>query len=112
MNDAIVMLEGPDQRAQEIDALKRDFMRYTQMDDLRQPCPTGRLVGDHRMLGFARRRRQSFAEVIGDDLDVPENLNAVVSILCRAAKGENVYTAATELLLKLADGWAELRCDL
>jgi hypothetical protein len=111
MNDAIVMLEGPDQRAAEIDAHKTAFLRYAQMEDLSQPCPAGRMRHDFR-LGPNQMRRQTIAEVIGDDLDYPAHLNAVVSILCRAAKGENVYTAATELLLKLADGWAELRCDL
>jgi hypothetical protein len=82
------------------------------MDDLSQPCPIGRLVGDYRLPSGNDHRRETIAEVIADNLAYDDNMTEAVSLICRAARGENIYTGATDLLLKLANSWAEQRSEL
>jgi hypothetical protein len=104
MNDAIVMLEGPDQRAAETDAFKREFLRYAEMDVLSQPCPVGRLSGG---------RRQTISEVVFDAMTEKQEFESrAVALLCRLAKGHYEVHQAGELLSDMAEHWAELRCDL
>jgi hypothetical protein len=105
MNDAIVMLEGPDQRAAEISAFKSEFLRYAAMPDLSQPCPVGRLMTDYD----GRKMRQYTWQVVADAMSEQNDFTRrAVVFLC-----QNTYHPdAAELLSDMAEHWAELRCDL
>jgi hypothetical protein len=106
MNDAIVMLEGPDQRAAEIDCFKAEFLRYAAMPDLSQPCPVGRLMTDYD----GRKMRQYTWQVVADaSAEKDEFVRRSIEILCDLAKW---HEPSQTLLNDMAEHWAELRCDL
>jgi hypothetical protein len=106
MNDAIVMLEGPDQRAQELDAFKSEFLRYASQPDLSQPCPIGRLV----TWEMGETRRELIWETVNDAIaDKADFMRRTVEILCDLAKW---HEPSQTLLSDMAEHWAELRCDL
>jgi hypothetical protein len=103
--NAIVMLEGPDQRAQEMDAFTREFLRYAAMDDLSQPCPVGRLIG------APDKAREPIWHVVADAMiDKADFTHRAMRLLCGYAKFGDPKAAA--LLSDMAEHWAELRCDL
>jgi hypothetical protein len=103
--DALVMLDGPDQRAAEIEAFKAEFLRYAAMPDLSQPCPVGRLITSFD--GW--KLRQHTWQVVADTLtDKDDFMRRAVVFLC-----QNTYHPdAAALLSDMAEHWAELRCDL
>jgi hypothetical protein len=104
--DALVMLDGPDQRAAEIDAFKAEFLRYAAMPDLSRPCPVGRLIPGNRN----QLARQTSWEVVADAMsDKDAFTRRAVEILCELAKWHEPSQA---LLSDMAEHWAELRCDL
>jgi hypothetical protein len=110
MNDAIVMMEGPDQRAAEIDAFKAEFLRYAAMPDLSQPCPVGRLIGDRGRVGLAR---EPIWHVVGDAMvDKADFTRRAMELLCGLAQSRYEPAKAAALLSDMAEHWAELRCDL
>jgi hypothetical protein len=110
MNDAIVMLEGPDQRAAEISAFKSEFLRYASQPDLSQPCPIGRLVTWELHGG---PRREAIWETVNDAIaDKPDFMRRAVEFICAQARFNPEANAARELLSDMAEHWAELRCDL
>jgi hypothetical protein len=104
-------LDEAECRAQEVAAFRSEFLRYAAMDNLRQPCPIGRLVGSD-MPGMGPKRRQTVAEVIGEEMDYGDNLTRAVEILCKLAQGFTPAAEAHQLLIDLADGWADKRSDL
>jgi hypothetical protein len=107
MNDALVMLDGPEARAQEIEAFKSEFLRYAAMPDLSQPCPVGRLVTWEQP---CEPRRELIWETVNDAIaDKPDFMRRAVEILCDLAKWHEPSQA---LLSDMAEHWAELRCDL
>jgi type IV secretory pathway VirJ component len=109
MNDAIVMLEGPDQRAQEIECFKAEFLRYAAMPDLSQPCPVGRLVGTGGWLA-ATMRREAIWETVADAMSEKDDFTRRAMVyLCKQAAWDK---DAKALLSDMAEHWAELRCDL
>jgi hypothetical protein len=102
--NAIVMLEGPYTRDAEIEAFKREFLRYAEMPDIYQPCPVGRLTVN---------RRQTVAEVVFDAMTESRDFESrAMELLCKMANGWYVTTEAAALLSDMAEHWAELRCDL
>jgi hypothetical protein len=107
MNDAIVMLEGPDQRAQELDAFKSEFLRYASQPDLSQPCLVGRLMTDFN----GGKLRQHTWQVVADAMtERDEFMRRAIKFLCEQARYGD--TTASRLLSDMAEHWAELRCDL
>jgi hypothetical protein len=109
MNDALVMLDGPEARAAEISAFRDEFLRYAAMPDLTAPCPVGRLIGT---VGWPSGtiRRAAIWEVVADPLsDKDDFTRRAVEYLCKQAAWDK---DAKALLSDMAEHWAELRCDL
>jgi hypothetical protein len=109
MNE-LVMLDGPETRAAEIEAFKAEFLRYAAMPDLSRPCPVGQLTGD-RMRGDLAR--QQIWQVVADAMSDKDSFTRrAVVILCNVAVDMRQEQAAKELLNDMAEHWADLRCDL
>lgn len=107
--DSIVMLEGPDTRAAEIEAFRAEFLRYAAMPDLSVPCPVGKLKRQFDGTNL----RQTIWQVVADAMDdKPEFTRRAMELLCRLSKGHYEPPQAIELLDDMAEHWAELRCDL
>jgi hypothetical protein len=105
--NALVLLDGPEQRAAEIEAFKSEFLRYAAMSDLSQPCPVGRLVTWEQP---CEPRRELIWETVNDAIaDKPDFMRRAVEILCDLAKW---HEPSQTLLSDMAEHWAELRCDL
>jgi hypothetical protein len=103
---ALVMLDGPEARAVEIDCFKSEFLRYAAMPDLSQPCPVGRLVTWE--MGGPRRER--IYEMVADAMSEKEDFTRrAMEYLCSVAAWDK---DAKTLLSDMAQHWAELRCDL
>jgi hypothetical protein len=100
-------LDEAECRAREVAAFRSEFLRYAAKDDLTQPCPVGRMV--HY---YGSSRRETIAEMIGYDMDCGDNLTEAVRLLCAASKGEDIQAEACNLLVKLADRWAENRSEM
>jgi hypothetical protein len=108
----ITDLDEAECRAQEVAAFRSEFLRYAAMDNLRKPCPIGSLVSDSRLPDMTAKRRQTIAELIGSEMDYGDNLTRAVEILCKLAQGFTPAAEAHQLLIDLADGWADKRSDL
>lgn len=107
--DSIVMLEGPDTRAAEIEAFKAEFLRYASMVDLSQPCPVGVLMTNRN----GDKVRPAIWQVVADAMDDKDDFTRqAMELLCCVAQGYYVSTEAKALLSDMAEHWAELRCDL
>jgi hypothetical protein len=108
MNDALVMLDGPEARAAEISAFRDEFLRYAAMPDLSQPCLIGRVVCDDWMQSTTRR--EVIWETVADAMADKEGFTRrAVEYLCKQAAWDK---DAKALLSDMASHWAELRCDL
>jgi hypothetical protein len=109
MNDALVMLDGPETRAAEINAFRDEFLRYAAMQDLSQPCLIGRVVCDDWMTSTTRR--EAVWETVADAMsEKPDFTHRAMRLLCGYARFGDAQAAA--LLSDMAEHWAELRCDL
>jgi hypothetical protein len=106
MNDALVMLDGPEARAAEISAFRGEFLRYAAMPDLTAPCPVGRRFPNARHDLVRQTHWQVVADAMSDKDDFTRR---AVEILCDLAKWHEPSQA---LLSDMAEHWAELRCDL
>jgi hypothetical protein len=93
-------------RQNEIDAFRREFLRYAAMDDLSQPCPIGRLMVDFD----GSKLRESVWQVVADAMsEKREFIRRSTEYLCKRASWD---ADAKALLLDLAEHWAEQRSEL
>lgn len=105
----IVMLDGPETRAAEIEAFRTEFLRYAAMPDLSVPCPVGKLTTSC----YGTKSRQFVWEVIADAMDdKPEFTRRAVELLCLMAQGYWRSKESADLLNDMAEHWAEFRCEL
>lgn len=107
--NARTQLDETEARAVEVEAFRREFLRYAAQEDLTQPCPVGRMVGG--TYAGTGKRRESIAEMLAYDLE-GKALAEAVTLLCKASKGEDIQAEACNLLVKLANSWAESRSEL
>lgn len=105
----IVMLDGPETRAAEIEAFRTEFLRYAEMDNLSQPCPVGKLRQDFTGIKF----RQTVWQVIADAMTEKDDFTRrAMELLCKSAAGFYCTQEAADLLRDMAEHWAEFRCEL
>lgn len=102
----IVLLDGTEERAAEIEAFKGEFLRYAAMPDLTKPCPLGRLLKDFNGVKLRQETWQVVDEAMSDR---PEFTRRAMELLCELAQYDK---RARSLLDDMAAHWAELRCDL
>lgn len=104
----IVMLDGPDTRAQEVEVFREDFLRLAAQPDLTKPSPVGRLVGGQPLAGT--KRHQMIWEIVADAMtDKDDFTHRAMVILCDMAKW---HDEAKALLSDMAQHWAEQRSEL
>lgn len=105
----IVMLDGPETRAAEIEAFRTEFLRYAAMPDLSQPCPVGRLVAANSWMD-ADKRREAIWEIVADAMSEKDDFTRrAMEILCEYGRFD---AKARALLVDMAQHWAEQRSEL